>query len=154
MVWFIDKLGKEYSDEKISSHIGLAMLIMEKDPKLKEEYKNSDERNPALFLLRKKGWMMGSLIKRQVVYNSSTLTEKQRRWLQYYVAEEGYKKDDIFDISKELDDEVDRAWKTIEFFLLNMLEKETKNSKYNSRRPKIDNRYKRKNTKWKKLKIG
>lgn len=109
MVWFIDKLGKEYSDEKISSHIGLAMLIMEKDPKLKEEYKNSDERNPALFLLRKKGWMMGSLIKRQVVYNSSTLTEKQRRWLQYYVAEEGYKKDDIFDISKELDDEVDRA---------------------------------------------
>ena len=97
---------------------------------------------------------MGSLIKRQVVYNRSTLTEKQRRWLQYYVAEEGYKKDDIFDISKELDDEVDRAWKTIEFFLLNMLEKETKNSKYNSRRPKIDNRYKRKNTKWKKLKIG
>lgn len=109
MVWFIDKLGKKYSDEKISSHIGLSLLIMEKDPKLKKEYENSDERDPSLFLLRKKEWMMGSVIKRQIVYNSSTLTDIQRQWLRYYVLEEGYKKDNIFDISKELDDEVDRT---------------------------------------------
>lgn len=45
---------------------------------------------------------------------------------QHFVTEEGYKKDNIFDISKELDDEVDRTWKTIEFFLPNIFEKKTK----------------------------
>ena len=126
MVWFIDKLGKEYSDEKISSHIGLALLIMEKEPKLKKEYENSDERDPSLFLLRKKGWMMGSEIKRQIIFNSSILTDIQRQWLRYYVLEEGYKKDNIFDISKELDDEMDRIWKVIVFFLLNIPRKRNK----------------------------
>ena len=51
MVWFIDKLGKRYSNEKISSHIGLAIFIMDEDPKLKEEYESSNEQDPSLFLL-------------------------------------------------------------------------------------------------------
>ena len=108
MVWFIDKLGRKYSNEKISSHIGLALLIMDENPKLKEEYESNNERDPSLFLLKKKEWMMGSDIKRQIIFNRSTLTDKQRQWLRYYVLEERYKKDDWFDISKEIDDERDR----------------------------------------------
>ena len=108
MVWFIDKLGKRYSNEKISSHIGLALFIMDEDPKLKEEYESSNEQDPSLFLLKKKEWMMGSDIKRQIIFNRSTLTDKQRQWLRYYVLEERYKIYDWFDISKEIDDERDR----------------------------------------------
>ena len=48
---------------------------------------------------------MGSDIKRLIIYNRLTLTDEQRQWLQYYVAEEGYKKDDTFDISKEIGEE-------------------------------------------------
>lgn len=108
MVWFIDKLGKKYSNEKISSHIGLALLIMDENPKLKEEYESNNERDPSLFLLKKKEWMMGSDIKRQIIFNRSTLTDKQRQWLRYYVLEERYKKDDRFDISEEIEDEIEK----------------------------------------------
>lgn len=107
MVWFIDKLGKKYSDEKISSHIGLALLIMDGSPKLKEEYESSNERDPSIFLLKKKEWMMGSDIKRQIIFNRSTLTDKQRQWLLYYVVEEMYKTEDRFDISEEIELEIE-----------------------------------------------
>lgn len=108
MVWFIDKLGRKYSNEKISSHIGLALLIMDENPKLKEEYESNNERDPSLFLLKKKEWMMGSDIKRQIIFNRSTLTDKQRQWLRYYVLEERYKKDDRFDVSEEVEDEIEK----------------------------------------------
>ena len=107
MVWFIDKLGKKYSDEKISSHIGLSLLIMDGSPKLKEEYESSNEQDPSIFLLKKKEWMMGSDIKRQIIFNRSTLTDKQRQWLLYYVVEEMYKTEDRFDISEEIELEIE-----------------------------------------------
>ena len=105
MVWFIDKEGKKWSNESISSHVGLALFIMEKYPEYEEEFKRSQEQDPSQIFLKKKEWMMGSDIKRLIIYNRLTLTDEQRRWLQYYVAEEGYKKDDTFDISKEIGEE-------------------------------------------------
>lgn len=101
MVWFIDKEGKKWSSKSISSHVGLALFIMEKYPEYEEEFKRSHEQDPSNFFLKEKEWMMGSDIKRLIIFNRDTLTDKQRTWLQYYIAEERYKKDDTFDISDE-----------------------------------------------------
>ena len=39
MVWFIDKKGEKHFNNKISSHIGLALFdIFEKNPELKKEF--------------------------------------------------------------------------------------------------------------------
>lgn len=85
-VFFIDKDGNKISDEHISSHIGLAYTMIEKDEELKKEFENSGERNPLIYLIINKGYMtfseMGSY--RKVVCNSRIMTEKQKDMMEAY----------------------------------------------------------------------
>ncbi len=89
-VFFIDKDGNKISCENISSHIGLANLIIEKKD-LKKEFEQSGKNNPIEFLIENKGYIAisNSGIYRKVTYDSEFVSEKQRRCIQYY-AEEGY----------------------------------------------------------------
>lgn len=101
MVWFIDKKGEKHFNNEISSHIGLALFdIFEKNPELKKEFDESGEKDASIFLLKIKGWMLGDDERRKVVYNSSTLSDEQKRLL-YGFIEEGYKDEDRHDISEE-----------------------------------------------------
>lgn len=103
-VFIIDKQGKRFSSKDISSHIGLANLIIEKDDELKKEFKQSGKRNPLEFLLENKGYMATSEIGtyRNVTYDSSLLSEQQKRWL-YYYHEEGYKFTDLLEEKERLE---------------------------------------------------
>lgn len=91
-VFLIDKQGRRISSENISSHIGLANLIIEKDEELKKEFERSGKYNPVEFLIEDKGWMAISddnFYNREVTYDSEFISEEQKRWMQYY-HEEGY----------------------------------------------------------------
>ena len=103
-VFLIDREGKRFSSEEISSHIGLANLIIEQNEELKKEFEQSGKRNPLEFLLGDKGYMtiseMG--VYKQVIYDSELLSEQQRRWLGYY-HEEGYKFKDLAIEKKSLE---------------------------------------------------
>ena len=86
-VFLIDKNGNRFSSDNISSHIGLAYLIMEKDGKLKEEFEQSRKQNPLEYLLGDKGCVTVSEIGnyyREVIYDSKLISETQKKWVQYY----------------------------------------------------------------------
>lgn len=95
-VFLIDREGKRFSSEQISSHIGLANLILKEDEELKKEFEKSGKRNPLEFLLGDKGYITASEIGayRQLIYDSALVSEKQKRWLYYYY-EEGYQLKDL-----------------------------------------------------------
>ena len=79
-VFLIDNEGKRISSDTISSHIGLALKVMEQRLELKEEFEKSNRRNPLEFLLGDKGYMtiseMGTY--RKIVYDSELSSEKQK----------------------------------------------------------------------------
>lgn len=89
-VFFIDENGNKISCENISSHIGLANLIIEKKD-LKKEFEQSGKYSPTEFLIENKGYIAISDIDtyRKVTYDSEFTSEKQKRLIQYY-SEEGY----------------------------------------------------------------
>lgn len=95
-IFLIDREGKRFSSEKISSHIGLANLILEQDEELKMEFEQSGKRNPLEFLLGDKGYMSTSKIGmyKNIVFDSTLISEEQRRWL-YYYHEEGYRLENL-----------------------------------------------------------
>lgn len=103
-IFLIDREGKRFSSEQISSHIGLANLILEQDEALKREFEQSGKINPLEFLLGDKGYMTISQIGvyKQVIYDSALVSEEQRRWLYYYY-EEGYKFKDLAAEKKSLE---------------------------------------------------
>lgn len=94
---FIDKNGNEIFDEEISSHIGLAMKLLENNEKLRKEYEQSGKKDPIDFLIIDKGLL--KLTKqayyRKCVYHSKKISDRQRQMIQYY-HEEGYSSDDLF----------------------------------------------------------
>ena len=96
-VCFIDGDGNKISCENISSHIGLAMAILEQDQKINEEFKRSTMQDPVDFLVYNKGWAKTTRqgYYRKCIYSSSRLTEKQRKRLLYYKYTEGYEMDDL-----------------------------------------------------------
>ena len=87
-VFFIDENGNKISCDNISSHIGLANLIMEKAD-LKTEFEQSGKYNPIEFLIENKGYLAISYsdIYRKVTYDSEFISEKQKRLIQYYTEE-------------------------------------------------------------------
>ncbi len=91
-VFLIDDNGNRISCDKISSHIGLANAILEKNENLKLEFEKSGKASPLEFLLGDKGYITVSNmgLYQEVIYDSVLVTEKQKRWLLYY-HEEGYK---------------------------------------------------------------
>ena len=93
-VFFVDKEGNEILGDDVGSHVGLAIEIIEKDESLKNEYHSGKNfiRSAANFLQESKGFMRGSQIGeyKNLIFDSSSLTENQRRALRGYY-EEGYK---------------------------------------------------------------
>lgn len=92
-VFFIDKKGNRISVDGISSHVALANYILENDKELKKEFEQSGESNPANFLLINKGYMEAG--GERIVYDSAVLSDEQRRWIRYYIVEEGYMHNDL-----------------------------------------------------------
>ena len=90
--FFIDENGNKISSEEISSHIGLALRILEENEELKKEFEKSGKANPVEFLISNKGYMAGGTmgVYKSITYKSSSITDKQRRLLGYYY-EEGYR---------------------------------------------------------------
>lgn len=95
-VFFIDENGNKISNEKIASHIGLAMNLLEKNEKLKKEFEESGKNDPTEFLISDKGYLAGGTMRvyKSITYKSNLISDKQRRLLQYY-CEEGYKLNDV-----------------------------------------------------------
>ena len=95
-VWFIDKNGKKFSCDTISSHIGLANLIIENDLKLGEEYKASKKVDPVDFLISNKGYMKITDLScyKALVFDSTTISNMQRGVIRHYY-ELGFRIEDI-----------------------------------------------------------
>lgn len=91
-VFFIDKNGDKVYDEKICSHIGLAMKYIEDHPELKEELKKHERMNEVQFLRDELGFLQGGTSRGVgiLVYNSKKITDKQKQIVMYYYEEEGY----------------------------------------------------------------
>ena len=113
-VCFIDGEGNKIFCENISSHIGLAMAILEQDKRLGEEFKKSGMQDSADFLVNTKGWVKATRqgYYRKCVYSSSRLTEKQRKRLLYYKYTEGYEMDDLDIISLQQKNRNAGRWNT------------------------------------------
>ncbi len=96
-VCLINQEGEKISSDNISSHIGLAYLVMKNDEKLKKEFEQSGKQNPLEFLLGDKGWMstakMGNYYKK-IMYDSAMVSDSQKKWIEYYV-ENGYSSHDL-----------------------------------------------------------
>ena len=97
--FFIDENGKKIYDPKIESHIGLAEKILKDNPILKEQFKESGFKDPVDFLLK-----VCKLIKvtnqayyRKIVFNSSLLSNAQKKLIRGYVLD-GYMPEDIRDM--------------------------------------------------------
>lgn len=79
-IFLIDEEGRKISSDSISSHIGLEMLVIENDKKLKEEFKNSSMDSELVFLLEDKGYMAVSQINtyyKKLTCDTRKLSEKQ-----------------------------------------------------------------------------
>ncbi len=100
--FFINQEGNRISSENISSHIGLAYLIIQKDKGLEKEFHESGKENPEVFLLGNKGYMTASELTKTVVFDSKLISEKQMDWLRYY-HEEGYRFHDVAREKEELE---------------------------------------------------
>lgn len=91
--FFVDQDGNEIFDEKIGSHVALAIEILEKDEKLKSQYDSEGNRgmSTANFLQDKCGYMRGGEQGeyKMIIFDSSKISDSQRMALRGY-HEEGY----------------------------------------------------------------
>ena len=96
-VYFIDREGNVIHSDGIESHIGLANLIIEQNPNLKEEFEKSGQQDPVDFLVEHKGYMKvrnNGYYRRGITFDSQKLSDVQRKAIRNY-HEEGYKMDDV-----------------------------------------------------------
>ena len=95
-VFFIDRDGNKISMDQISSHIGLANEIINRNEFIKQEFEKSGKMDPIDFLVSNKGYMKltNQGFYRRCVYSSSKVSERQRDFIEYFI-EEGYRLDDI-----------------------------------------------------------
>ena len=102
---FIDSDGNEISCEDISSHIGLAMKMIDEDPNLKNEFLKSGK-DPVSFMTLDKGYLargtMGNSY-RNISYLASKISEKQKKIIEYYRGK-GYEIKDFTEELRELQD--------------------------------------------------
>jgi len=100
-ICFIDKEGKRFSCDTIESHVGLANLIIEQDPKLSEEYKQTNKMDTVDFLISKKGYMRvtNQGYYRALVFDSTTISNMQRGVIRHYY-ELGFRLEDMEAIRK------------------------------------------------------
>lgn len=102
-LFLINEKGEKISSENISSHIGLAYLVIENDNELKKEFEQSGKQNPLEFFLGDKGYVAGSQIGnyyKKLIYDSNLISENAKRWIQYY-HEENFETNDLA-IEKEM----------------------------------------------------
>jgi len=95
-VFFIDRDGNKISSDTMSSHYGLAHLILEQNENLKEEFEQSKRNDKVDFLIFEKGYLTVSNIGyyRKIKFSSLSITEKQRAIIEYF-CEQGYEIDDL-----------------------------------------------------------
>ena len=94
-IFFVDREGNKIYNEKISSHVGLANLLMKDNEYLKKEFEKSKKNDPVDFLISKGYLKITSIgLYRRVVYSSNKISEKQSKLLDYYY-EYGYQLDDL-----------------------------------------------------------
>ena len=80
----------------MNSHIGLANIVMENDEELKQEFQRSGKQNPVNFFLEDKEYMAGNEgYNGKLTYDSEFVSDEQKRWIAYYVGEEGYQHHDL-----------------------------------------------------------
>lgn len=102
-VFFIDQDGNKILNEDICSHIGLGNLILQKDENLKEDFKQSGKRSLTEFLIVDKGYVAaGSMGEyRNITFDRTSISEKQKRLINYY-HKEGYRCNDLsMDMNRE-----------------------------------------------------
>ena len=87
--FYIDQEGRKISSEDVASHIGLASLILDNNETLKSEFIQTGTKNADEFLVRKKGYMKGSVIGnyyKAISYDASSISEIQKNRLAFYIA--------------------------------------------------------------------
>ena len=96
-VFFIDYDGNRISLDDISSHIGLAVKIIESNATLKEEFKNSEKQDPVDFLISDKGYMKLTEQRwyKKCIYMGTKLSNRQKELCRYF-EEEGYELEDQY----------------------------------------------------------
>lgn len=103
--FFVDENGNKISSDTISSHIGLALIMLEKNEELKKEFEDSGKENPIEFFISNKGYIAGGTMGtyKSIIYKSSSISEKQKKILTYYY-EEGYnlKDETLVDNEREI----------------------------------------------------
>ena len=95
-VFFIDRKGNKISCEKVNSHIGLANIIIKNDENLNKEFRESGKQDSVEFLLGDKGYIAGDeRYYGKLTFDSEFVSDEQKRWIAYYVGEEGYQHHDL-----------------------------------------------------------
>lgn len=99
VVFFINKEGNKITSDEVCSHVELANIIIENDIRLKEEYNsgNNSIKSTANFLQECKGFIRGEQSGKDgnIIYDSSRLTERQKKALNFFI-EKGYSSIDIY----------------------------------------------------------
>lgn len=104
-IYFIDNDGNKVYSDTIKSHIGLAKMIIENNKEMQLEIQNSNVQDIVDFIVQNKGYMKVSDLGRfykVVTFSSKRLTKKQKDIL-YFLAEEGYKFDDLSNLRQSKD---------------------------------------------------
>lgn len=94
-VFFLDREGKEHSNENCNNHDELAICIIENEEDLKRRFDKSRMKLEIAFLL-KEGWIYGTESDRykEVVCLAKNISKESKKLIQYYY-EEGYESYDI-----------------------------------------------------------
>ena len=103
-VYFVNDKGEKISCENISSHIGLANLIFDKDENIKKEFELSGKVSALEFFLEDKGYINVSNMGYygNVIFDGDIITDEQRKWLLYF-HEAGYSFRDLAIEKRELE---------------------------------------------------
>ena len=90
-VFLIDLNGNIIEDPAISSHVGLAIKIINEDKELKEKFIASGYENHELFLVEQIGYTLGSSSKYDqfLIINKEKATKAQKQTA-YRFVQEGY----------------------------------------------------------------
>lgn len=104
--YYINPDGKIVEYEGIASHIGIAMQVIEDDPKMKEEFKNSNFKYATDFLIQKRGFIQvtddagNGYYQRKLLFSASKMSQAQKRIIMELIAE-GFTYENIDETEKE-----------------------------------------------------